>query len=116
PAKRALARLGLLAAPLFAAYVVAGWGSPASVFRPVAAIRSMVAADKSAHGADESTESREIENYNLSQTLRRHPLGTGLGHEYEEVVRGPDISSSFALYRYIPHNSVLWLMSAAGPA
>ena len=32
-----------------------------------------------------------------------------------EVVKGPDISKDFALYRYIPHNSVLWLLTAGGP-
>ena len=62
-----------------------------------------------------STHAREIENFNLSQTLRHHPLGTGLGHEYEEAEKGPDISGSFALYRYIPHNSVLWMLTAGGP-
>src|SRR5439155_17948960 len=48
-------------------------------------------------------------------TLRLHPLGMGLGQPYEEVVKGPDISQSFALYRYIPHNSILWMMMAGGP-
>jgi hypothetical protein len=115
PAKRALARVGLLAAPLFAAYFLLGWGSQAAFFKPVAAIRTMVVSDKYAHGAEESTRARDIENYNLSQTLRQHPFGTGLGRAYEEVVRGPDISQSFTLYRYIPHNSVLWMMSIAGP-
>jgi O-antigen ligase len=114
-AKRAAARLGFIAVPLFGAYVAAGWTSSAQVFRPVASIRTIVATRDGDEAADSSTRSREIENYNLSQTLRQHPLGTGLGHEYEEVVKGPDISKDFALYRYIPHNSVLWLLSAAGP-
>ena len=114
-AKRAAARLGLVLVPLFGAYVVIGWSSAAPVFKPVASIRTIVATRDGNQAADSSTRSREIENYNLSQTLRQHPLGTGLGHGYEEVVKGPDISRDFALYRYIPHNSVLWLLSAGGP-
>lgn len=112
--KRALGRLGLLLVPLFAAYVVAGWGSSAAAFKPVGAIRTIVAT-RDDKAADSSTRSREIENYNLAQTLRQHPFGTGLGHGYEEVVKGPDISKDFALYRYIPHNSVLWMLTAGGP-
>jgi hypothetical protein len=115
-AKRTLARVGLLALPLFGAYIVAGWSSPAPVFKPVASIRTMIAAQDAAESsAHASTRSRNIENFNLAQTLRLHPLGTGLGHEYEEVVKGPDISKDFPLYRFVPHNSVLWLMTAAGP-
>jgi hypothetical protein len=114
-AKRALAVAGLLALPLVAGYAVAGWGSTAPAFKPVAAIRTLVATKDGSRAADSSTRSREIENFNLAQTLRRHPLGLGLGHAYDEVVKGPDISRDFALYRYIPHNSVLWMMAAGGP-
>jgi hypothetical protein len=114
-AKRALARAGIFASPLLAAYVVAGWGAEGAAYKPVASIRTIVAAEKNSRGAAESTRSREIENYNLSQTLREHPFGTGLGHAYEEVVKGPDITWDFKLYRYIPHNSVLWLMTMGGP-
>jgi hypothetical protein len=115
-AKRTVARMGLLALPLIGAYLVAGWRSPEPVFKPVASIRTIVATpDEAVSAADSSTRSRDIENFNLGQTLRLHPLGTGLGQEYEEVVQGPDISADFALYRYIPHNSVLWMLTAAGP-
>jgi hypothetical protein len=115
PAKRTLARAGLIAAPFLVAYLLIGWGSSTEAFKPVASIRTIVAANDNEHGASESTRSREIENFNLSQTLRHHPAGTGLGQEYDEVVKGPDISQDFPLYRYVPHNSVLWLMSMAGP-
>ncbi|GAC1345403.1 MAG: hypothetical protein NVSMB23_21510 [Myxococcales bacterium] len=114
-AKRAVARLGLSAIPLVAAYLVAGWSSPGAAFKPVAALRTLVATRDGGRAADASTHSREIENFNLLQTVQRHPLGTGLGHGYDEVVKGPSIASDFALYRYIPHNSVLWMLSVGGP-
>jgi hypothetical protein len=116
PARRALARVAIFGLPLFLAYLAAGWGSEAGAFKPVASLRTIVASDQRATtGADSSTRAREIENFNLSRTLRQHPWGTGLGHEYEEVVKGPDIAQDFAQYRYIPHNSVLWMLSVGGP-
>lgn len=115
-AKRTVARLGLLALPLLAVVVAIDWRSPDPFLKPVASIRTMIVArDAARSAADASTLSRDIENFNLAQTLRMHPLGTGLGHGYEEVVKGPDISEDFALYRYIPHNSVLWMLTMAGP-
>jgi hypothetical protein len=109
-ARRFLARGLLAAAPLLAAYAAMGWETDALVFKPVASIRTVMEAEK-----DSSTRSREIENFNLSRTLRMHPLGMGLGRPYEEVEKGPDISGAFALWRHIPHNSVLWMMAAGGP-
>ena len=42
-------------------------------------------------------------------------MGMGLGVPYDEVEKGPDISSIFALYLHIPNNSVLWMLAAFGP-
>jgi O-Antigen ligase len=64
---------------------------------------------------DDSSASRVIENENLLATLNDAPLfGQGFGFEYKEVVKLYDISEFFALYRYLPHNSILWLWSAVG--
>ena len=42
--------------------------------------------------ADRSTETRDVENYNLMVTLRSGIfLGPGFGHEYVEAVKGDDI-------------------------
>ncbi|MFL5319665.1 MAG: O-antigen ligase family protein [Myxococcaceae bacterium] len=109
-AKRLVLRAGLVLAPVLLLYVAAGWGARSRVFAPVATLHSMVDAKQ-----DSSTESREIENFNLAETLRAHPLGMGFGRPYIERVVGPDIASIFALYRYIPHNSVLWLLAVFGP-
>lgn len=116
-AKRTVARLSLLAIPVVVLYVIVGWESPGAAFKPVAAIRTLITPDERAEvaGADTSTRARDIENFNLSQTLRENPLGIGLGQPYLEVVKGPDISKDFALYRYIPHNEVLWMLTVGGP-
>ena len=108
--KRAITRAGVMAAPLLALYCAAGWASSSIAFKPVRVVRSLVEPR-----ADVSTAMRDIENFNLLWTLRDHPLlGTGFGHEYVEKVRGMDISSIFAQYRFVPHNSVLGLLASGG--
>jgi len=107
--KRSMTRLALLSLPIVALYAAAGWNSNSAIFGPVKMLSSVLSKD------DRSSETRDIENYNLMQTLKVKPLlGWGFGHEYLEVSKADDISQFFALYRYIGHNSVLWLWSVGG--
>jgi hypothetical protein len=107
---RSLARAAVLATPLAIVYVAVGWGSASGVFQPVELLRSVVDSQ-----ADASTAWRDWENYNLFFTLRQGPLlGTGYGHGYIEIVKLPDISQAYALYRFIPHNSILGLWAYGG--
>jgi O-Antigen ligase len=109
-AKRAMSRAAVLSSPLALFYVAIGWGSTASIFQPVQVIRSIVDSD-----VDPSTAWRDWENYDLFFTLRQSPLlGTGYGHGYIEKVALPDISQSYALYRFLPHNAILGLWVYGG--
>lgn len=102
--------LMIAAVPLFAFYVFVGWGHSDGVFKPVGAISTMFGKHE-----DTSSEMRDIENYNLVQTLKANPvLGTGWGHEYDEVNAAISIKDVFVQYRYIPHNSVLGLLAFSG--
>ena len=108
--KRGLTRLALLGLPVAAIYIAVGWGSSSAFFAPVHTLSTILVSRE-----DASTGTRDIENYNLIQTLRVHPLqGWGFGHPYLELSKAYDISSVFALYRYVGHNSVLWLWSVGG--
>jgi len=110
--RRAVLRTGLLLAPLLALYVAVGLGSgsQAAVFAPLQSLSSVSDAEN-----DSSTRAREVENYNLARTVEQSPLvGSGWGHGYHIVIRGDDISKWFALFRFIPHNGVLWLLSVGG--
>jgi hypothetical protein len=108
--KRRMNWLMLAATPLFCMYVAAGWGRTESVFKPVGAISTMFGQHE-----DTSSEMRDIENYNLVATLRTNPLvGTGWGHEYNEVSKAISIKEIFEQYRFIPHNSVLGLLAFTG--
>jgi O-Antigen ligase len=105
-------RIGLVALcclPLLAAYLFAGRHRTTGIFVPAASILSVT------EQTDASSATRDIENYNLLVTLKQHMiLGSGWGHEYVEVSKAYDISHAFEQYRYIAHNSVLWLWSLLG--
>jgi hypothetical protein len=108
--KRFLARAALFVSPLLLVYAAAGWNSTAKVFAPMKLIRSV-----SDGKTDRSTLTRDVENFNLISTfVQSRLIGSGFGQPYAEVVRGDDISHAFAAYRYVPHNSVLWLWAAGG--
>ena len=94
------------------AYIVVGFGthSQSIAFKPVSMIDSVL------FQRDASSSTRDIENFNLLVTLRARPLiGWGFGHPYIESVRAYDISTFFAQYRYLPHNSFLGLWAFCGP-
>jgi O-antigen ligase len=108
--RRSLERAAVLAAPFVVLYAAAGWSSTGGFFAPVQIVRSVVDSK-----ADASTEWRDWENYDLFFTLKQSPLfGTGYGHGYVEAVKLPEISQAYALYRFIPHNSILGLWAYGG--
>lgn len=116
-AKRFVTRAFVMGLPLFLGYVAVGWNSSASFFKPVRTIHSIVAPPPAweRNEEDSSTEFRFLENFNLVQTWRARPLlGSGFGHEYDEVVRLPDISKFMPDYRFMPHNEILFLWSIGG--
>lgn len=106
---RWLTRGAIVLIPAALLYVAVGWNSSSPVFKPVETLRSVTAKK------DASSQTRDIENYNLIQTLKRNPLlGSGFGHEYVELVQANRVDQYFAQYKYIAHNSVLWLLSLSG--
>ncbi|MBI5547364.1 MAG: O-antigen ligase family protein [Deltaproteobacteria bacterium] len=108
--KRAISRATVVAVPLAVLYVLAGWNQSGGIFRPAQMVKSVVSSE-----ADRSTQTRDIENFNLVMTLKTNPLlGTGFGHEYNELSRADDISRLFPQYRLIPHNSFLGLWAFTG--
>ena len=108
--KRRVVRAAVAASPLLLGYAVAGWSSGSAVFKPVQTLRSVVDSK-----ADPSTLWRDLENYNLFYTIRHNPvLGTGYGHGYVEIISLPDVSNAYALYRFLPHNSILGLWAYGG--
>lgn len=66
--------------------------------------------------AVENLDYRQIENYNLMIGVIERPLlGLGFGTRFPQAVPLPDISFSFELFDAIPHNTLLYLWTFAGP-
>lgn len=102
-------RLLAASAPLGLVYLALGWTSDAAIFGPARKVATLFSRD------DRSAAMRDIENYNLVISWKQHLLlGSGLGHEYDEVTRPGDAAVFYSIYRYIAHNSVLWLGNAGG--
>ena len=107
--RRALLLLAAVS-PLFAGYMLVGASRSGGVFAPAAAIWSVT------RQSDGSSDSRDVENYNLTLTLRGNlPLGSGFGHMYDEGPAAYDLTDVFAQFRYVAHNSILWLLAILGP-
>jgi hypothetical protein len=108
---RRLAALALLAiSPLASAYLLAGKSGGGGIFAPAAAVWSVTTQQ------DASSDSRDVENYNLTLTIRKHlPLGAGFGHPYDQGPSAYDLSEIFEQFQFVAHNSVLWLLGILGP-
>jgi hypothetical protein len=116
PVKRQLGRYLRLFWPLLVVYVGVGFASHSTspIFLPVSKIAS-VSTKK-----DASTDTRDIENFNLLVTLKEKPLfGYGFGHPYNEFVVAYSVEDAFKQYRFLPHNSFLgfWALNGVfGPS
>jgi hypothetical protein len=110
-AKRAVNRAARVAAPFLLIYAVVGWGSESPVFFPLKALASVSTRE------DASTLARNAENLGLiatSNTSGSLLFGTGWGRPYTPVSLKYDISSAFELWQYVPHNSILGLLTFTG--
>jgi hypothetical protein len=111
---KATRRVAILAGaamlPFLAMYLVAGRGRSGPLWAPAASVWSVSTQE------DASSDSRDVENYNLTLTLRNHFLtGMGFGHPYEQGPSSYDLSAIFEQYQFVAHNSVLWLLAILGP-
>ena len=102
-----------LPAAMLLAYTAAFWNSSSTAAFPAQAIRSQISPTE---GADASSDLyRIIENVNLELTIESNPLlGTGFGRPFNIYIPMPDISGTFPLWNYLPHNSVLFIWLNAG--
>jgi phosphate starvation-inducible membrane PsiE len=110
PVRRRAKRVVLALVPVVAIYAVVGWGSKASVVRPLQAFSSVTTEE------DDSTKARNCENLSLIATAHQNSvfLGTGWGHKYIELTNKYSIAEAFELWPYIPHNSILGLFAYTG--
>jgi len=103
-----------IAALVFTAYLGAFWSSTGSVGFPAQAVKVVIAPGSISASDRGSDVYRQLENYDLNFTIREAPVtGLGFGHPFLQPVTLPNISF-YEFYRYIPHNSVLWIWIQTG--
>jgi O-antigen ligase/polysaccharide polymerase Wzy-like membrane protein len=110
--RRRVTRSVLVAAPILALYVAAGWGRAGAIFAPVRALST------AGSYSDSSALAREEEIRNLLYTMTEvgNPLlGAGWGVQYEKLTSVyANFGSEWWQYRYLPHNSLLGVAVFAG--
>ena len=95
-------------------YAGAFWNSTGTAGFPAQAIKTVIAPSSVSVSDQSSDIYRQIENADLSATIRDVPLaGLGFGQPFYQPYTLPDISF-FEFYRYIPHNSMLWIWIQTG--
>jgi hypothetical protein len=99
---------------LFGIYLAVFWKSEGTIGLPAQLVVSAFSKDKETAGERYySNLYREVENYDLSQTLKRAPLiGIGFGNKYDQPISLDGIP--FSLRDYIPHNEIFWLVVKMG--
>jgi len=108
PVKRKIMRSMFVVIPAIIAYIALGWNRGSKLFKPVQMMRSVVDAK-----SDGSSFWRELENFNLIQTLRANPpFGSGYGHGYLEIIKMPEVP--YDLEFWCPHNSLLGIWAYTG--
>jgi O-antigen ligase len=99
---------------LLVGYVGAFWNSTGSAGFPAQALKTVIAPGSVSSRDASSDLYRVIENFDLRATIRQSPLtGLGFGQPFQQPITLPDISF-FEFYRYIPHNSILWIWIQTG--
>jgi hypothetical protein len=97
-------------------YLAIFWNSTSESGQLAQKIKSMFYLDPSKMSARDYSSNlyREFENYNLSMTIRHSPfLGIGFGNKYGQWLSFWGLENLGTL-SYIPHNSILWLLSKTG--
>lgn len=95
-------------------YTGAFWNSTSDAAFPAQAIKTVIAPDQLSAKDQSSDLYRQIENYDLSITIRSSPItGLGFGQKFLRPVPLADISN-FEFYEYMPHNSMLWIWIKIG--
>jgi O-antigen ligase/polysaccharide polymerase Wzy-like membrane protein len=108
--QRVVRRAYWVALPMILLYVAVGWGRQNRIFLPLKALSSVTTQE------DTSTIARNVENLNLIATANYNsPLtGAGWGRPYAAMNTKYDISRTFELWQYVPHNSILGLLAFTG--
>jgi|HigsolmetaAR202D_1030399.scaffolds.fasta_scaffold00165_8 hypothetical protein len=101
-----------LAAVFAVIYLAIFWNSSGTLGMPANAIKSVIGQPNERDQS--SNEYRDIENWNITYTIRQVPLtGLGFGNKFYINIPLPDISF-FDRWEYVTHNSIMWVWMQGG--
>ncbi len=103
--------LTLAAIPVIGVYFAAFWNNTGGLGMPVQQVRSIFGEDATGE-VDSSNTYRDVEKFNLIETIRTYPAGVGFGNKYLIVIPLDEVD--FPLWDYIPHNCILWMWVKTG--
>jgi len=92
-----------------ALYLAAFWNKSGGIAMPAQQVKSIFVEGEE---ADSSNTYREVEDYNLQETIRAYPQGLGFGKRYLIII--PLAEVDFPLWDYIPHNAMNWMWAKTG--
>jgi O-antigen ligase len=103
-----------LAIVVIAGLLAATWHEPGGLGQPARGVQSIIGTNERADDIS-SDEYREREAANVRSNILARPVqGLGFGREYDFPNELPDLSSFWPMYRYLPHNSILWVWVKGG--
>lgn len=92
-------------------YVAATWSVAGPLGFVARTVQSLIPG-----GAESTVSYRALEDYNLLRAVTENPLlGLGFGRTFPLYVRLPDVSFAYENFDLIPHNTVLYFWTFAGP-
>jgi len=97
--------------PVIALYFAVFWNTTSGLGMPVQQVRSIFGTDATGQ-VDSSNTYRDVEKFNLIETIRTYPAGVGFGNKYLIVMPLDEVD--FPLWDYIPHNCILWMWVKMG--
>ena len=109
--KKMFLQVALPMIPVMVLYFAAFWNSTSGLAMPVQQVRSIFGEDTSGE-VDSSNTYRDVEKFNLIETIRTYPAGVGFGNKYLIIM--PLDAVDFPLWDYIPHNCILWMWVKMG--
>ncbi len=95
-------------------YIGVFWNSSGTLAFPIRALKSVLLPASASARDQSSNYYRLLENANASFTVHQRPItGVGFGNQFYVIYNLPDISF-FLWWKYLPHNSILYIWVKAG--
>jgi hypothetical protein len=103
-----------LATIVIAGLLAVTWNEPGGLGQPARSVQTVIGTGERAEDVS-SDDYREREAANVRANILAKPVqGLGFGREYSFPNALPDLSGFWPMYRYLPHNSVLWVWMKGG--